>query len=59
MRRKILEGDNLQPEIERLLKEKVAELTVVPAKNNPKFTEEFGVVIPLEDKAINWRRKER
>ncbi|MGE5298575.1 MAG: preprotein translocase subunit SecA, partial [Acidobacteriota bacterium] len=53
MRRKILEGDNIQPEIERLLKEKVAELTVVPAKNNPKFTEEFGVVIPLEDKAID------
>ena len=52
MRRKILEGDNIKPEIERLLKEKVAELTVVPLKNNPKFTEEFASVIPLDGQAI-------
>ncbi len=53
MRRKILEGDNIKPEIERLLKEKVAELTDVPAKNNPKFADEFSAVIPLDDKAID------
>jgi preprotein translocase subunit SecA len=52
MRRKILEGDDIKPEIERLLKEKVAELTVVPAKNNPKFVDEFGAVIPLDTAAI-------
>lgn len=52
MRRKILEGDNIKPEIERLLKEKIADLTVVPAKNNPKFTEEFSTVVPLDDKEI-------
>ena len=52
MRRKILEGDNIKPEIERLLKEKIADLTVVPAKNNPKFAEEFTVVIPLDDKEV-------
>jgi preprotein translocase subunit SecA len=52
MRRKILEGDNIQPEIQRLLKEKVAELTVLPAKNNPKFAEEFEVVVPLSDKQL-------
>lgn len=50
MRRKILEGDDIKPEIERLLKEKIAELTVLPAKNNPKFAEEFSAVIPLDDK---------
>lgn len=48
MRRRILEGDVIKPEIQRLLNEKIAELTLVPAKNNPKFLEEFGGVIPLE-----------
>ena len=52
MRRKILEGDDIEPEIMRLLSEKVNELTVVPAKNNPKFAEEFEAAIPLEDKEI-------
>jgi len=52
MRRKILEGDNIKPEIQRLLKEKVADLTAIPAKNNPKFKEEFEAVIPLEDKDL-------
>ncbi len=53
MRRKILEGDDIKPEIERLIKEKVRELTPVPAKNNPKFVDEFQIVFPLIDKEIN------
>ncbi|HEV7951869.1 MAG TPA: preprotein translocase subunit SecA, partial [Candidatus Saccharimonadales bacterium] len=52
MRRKILEGDNIKPEIERLLNEKVQELTVLPAKNNPKFAAEFEVVFPVDAKKI-------
>ena len=52
MRRKILEGDNIKPEIERLLNDKVAELTAVPGKNNPKFVDEFGVAFPLDDAKI-------
>lgn len=52
MRRKILEGDIIKPEIERLLLEKVRELTAVPAKNNKKFAEEFELVFPLDAKAI-------
>ncbi len=52
MRRKILEGDDIKPEIERLLREKIMEITLVPAKNNPKFSEEFGSVIPLSDKEL-------
>lgn len=52
MRRRILEGGDIKPEIERLLKEKVADLTVVPAKNNPKFAEEFASVIPLTDEEL-------
>lgn len=52
MRRKILDGDNIKPEIERLLHEKIADLTVMPAKNNPKFVDEFSAVVPLDDKKI-------
>ena len=49
MRHKILEGDDIKPEIQRLLEDKVRELTVVPAKNNSKFAEEFKIVLPLEE----------
>lgn len=52
MRRKILEGSDIKPEIERLITEKVRDLTPVPAKNNPKFREEFESVFPLSEKAI-------
>lgn len=52
MRRKILEGDDIRPEIERLIREKLQDLTVVPAKNNPKFRDEFGAVFPVSDKKI-------
>lgn len=52
MRRKILEGKDIQAEIERLIKEKVRDLTPVPAKNNPKFNEEFSSVFPLSDKKL-------
>lgn len=62
MRRRILDGDNIQPEIQRLLREKVAELTVVPAKNNPRFADEFTSVIPLESEkleAIGVEKKDK
>ena len=52
MRRKILEGDNIKPEIQRLLSVKVAELTDVPTKNNPKFAEEFEEIVPLDSEEI-------
>jgi preprotein translocase subunit SecA len=52
MRRKILEGDDIKPEIERLMKEMVRELTLLPAKNNPKFVEEFKSVFPANDKDV-------
>jgi preprotein translocase subunit SecA len=53
MRRRILDGDNIQPEIQRLLAEKVAELTALPAKNNTKFADEFAVIMPLDRKKID------
>lgn len=52
MRRKILEGDDIQPEIERLIGEKLRELTVVPAKNNRQFAEQFETVFPVDGKEI-------
>ncbi len=52
MRRKILEGDDMKYEIERLLTEKVRELTLLPAKNNPKFYDEFEAVFPVERKKL-------
>ncbi|MEO5950221.1 MAG: preprotein translocase subunit SecA, partial [Candidatus Saccharimonadales bacterium] len=52
IRRKILEGDDIRPEIERLLEAKIRELTLLPAKNNPNFAENFGSVFPLSDKKI-------
>lgn len=62
MRRKILEGDDIKPEIERLLEEKVRELTAVPAKNNKNFAEEFTSVFPIDDKkleAIGLEKKDK
>ncbi len=52
MRRKILDGGNIKPEIQRLMENKVSELTILPAKNNPKVTDEFEAVFPLEQREI-------
>ena len=52
MRRKILEGDDIKPEVQRLMREKVRELTIVPAKNNKNFAEEFESVFPIETKTV-------
>lgn len=53
MRRKILEGDNIKPEIERLIGDRVKELTLLPAKNNPKFTDEFEAIFPIGEAEIS------
>ncbi len=52
IRRKILEGQDIRREIERLIEEKVRELTVVPAKNNKNFEVEFTEMFPLSEKKI-------
>lgn len=52
IRRKILEGDDIKYEIDRLIKEAVAGLTDVPAKNNKKFAEEFEIIFPIGDEKI-------
>lgn len=52
MRRKILEGGNIRPEIERLIEAEVSELAALPIKNNPKFVEEFTNIFPVDDEKI-------
>lgn len=52
IRRKILEGDDIRKEVVRLIGDALKELTVVPAKNNPKFAEEFEALFPLDEKDI-------
>ncbi len=52
MRHKILEGDNIKPEIENLIKTQVEGLTVVPQNNNKNFAEEFEAIFPIPDERI-------
>ncbi len=52
IRRHILEGEDIKPEIDKLITAQLQELTVVPAKNNPQFVDEFEVVFPLSRKEI-------
>ena len=52
IRHRILEGDNIKPEIEKLLDARVRALTVLPTKNNPKFAEEFEAIFPLDKETI-------
>jgi len=53
MRHKILEGDDIKPEIERLIEAQIAKLTVVPSRNNPNFVEEFETIFPMPINKIN------
>lgn len=52
IRRKILEGGDIKPEMERLVEAKVRELTLLPAKNNPNFAAEFEAIFPLDPEAL-------
>ncbi|MGB2787388.1 MAG: preprotein translocase subunit SecA, partial [Candidatus Saccharimonadaceae bacterium] len=52
MRRRILDGSDIRPEIDRLIKDKITDLTALPAKNNPDFAKEFTSVFPLTDKQV-------
>ncbi len=47
VRRKILEGGDIKPEIKALIESKLRELTDVPAKNNKNFVEEFETMFPM------------
>ena len=62
MRRKILEGENIKDEIERLMKDATADLTMYSSRVNKKFKEEFQAVFDLDDdlvETIGLMRKEK
>ena len=52
IRRKILEGENIKDEIERLMMTRLRELVALPAKNNPKFADELTSLFPLAEKKV-------
>ncbi|MBR0133690.1 preprotein translocase subunit SecA [Candidatus Saccharibacteria bacterium] len=53
MRRKILEGDNIRPEISRLYKDEIAELVQFSSRVNKKFNDNFKRVFDLDDDLID------
>ena len=63
IRRKILEGDDIYPEIHRLMREEVKALTMFSSRVNKKFDEEFRAVFPPVDEEliheIGLKRKEK
>lgn len=59
MRRKILEGSDIKPEIEILIKSKIQELTSLPSKNNKNFVEEFDAVFPIGNDKLESIGKEK
>ena len=59
MRRKILEGDDIKPEVETLIKAKLRELTALPVKNNKHFNEEFELVFPISSDDLTFIGKEK
>lgn len=52
IRREILEGEDIKPEIDKLLQGQVQDLTLLPAKNDPQFNEKFESVFPLDKKEL-------
>lgn len=59
IRRDILDGQDIRPEIERLIDAKLREATIVPSKNNPRFVEDFEAIIPLSADLIEKIGKEK
>ena len=52
MRRKILEGEDIAPQIKELMNSKVIELVELPSKNNPDFVSNFVEFFPAETETI-------
>jgi preprotein translocase subunit SecA len=52
MRRKILDGDDIRPEIGRLMREAVEELMLLSSRVNKKFVQDFQAVFNLPEEKI-------
>ena len=63
MRRKILEGEDIEPEIKRLMRDEAASLTEFSSRVNKRFDEEFKGAFPTLDEdlihGIGVMRKEK
>ena len=62
MRRKILDGDNIRPEISRLYKDEIAELVQFSSRVNKKFAANFKQIFDLDEDlidSIGLMRKEK
>lgn len=59
MRRKILEGDDIKPEIDRLINLELQHLTILPQRNNKTFIEEFSSIFPVDDSKIKLIGEEK
>ena len=53
MRRKILEGEDIEPEIKRLIRDEVKMLTEFSSRVNKRFDEEFKAVFDFDDDLIH------
>lgn len=52
MRRKILEGESIEEEIDRLIKDEVNQLVQFSSKVNKKFKEEFLAIFPIDEELV-------
>lgn len=62
MRRKILEGDDIFPEIKRLMRDEIKSLTEFSSRANKNFDKEFKAVFSFDDDLIHeigMKRKEK
>jgi len=59
IRRDILNGEDIKPEVEKLIEAKLRELTALPIKNNPKFVSEFEAIVPIDEKKIKTIGEEK
>lgn len=59
IRRRILKGENIKTEVERLMKSRLRDLVSVPAKNNKDFAEELTSIFPLDDKKVKLIGEEK
>lgn len=59
IRREILDGEDIRPEIDRLLEAKLRDMTFVSARGNQKFLDEFASIIPLKADTIKQIANEK
>jgi preprotein translocase subunit SecA len=59
IRREILDGEDIRPEVDRLIDAKLRDITAVPPRNKQKFIEEFEAIIPLKTDVLRKIAEEK